>query len=267
LKIEEHKTQKSQNNSETWFSYENSDETLIISLVQNWRDMWLDLMQRNQYSEDLAQDMESCMCVIFLRTARSKKSELAQKVLAMIDPNARWFQSWTNHVATHNYLVSLLCKKDRDLMILSELWIRIQTFQEDNRNPPNYAVQLHSISIFSIMICRTRVSQFPWDIINQKITTQNVTVLIDEMLDLFLRVVVSLSMSNSNNNATNNNCSDGLKMTIFDGIEAILEGSRSSGSKFDSERRFCKVRSILQQDVTGDKIITGFLNTCRYGNF
>mmetsp|Transcript_44820 Transcript_44820/g.48511 ORF Transcript_44820/g.48511 Transcript_44820/m.48511 type:complete len:490 (-) Transcript_44820:2289-3758(-) len=273
LKIEEHETQKSQHNGETRFSYENSDETLIISLVQNWRDMWLDLMQRNQYSEDLAQDMESCMSVIFLRTARSKKTELAQKVLAMVDPNARWFQSWTNHVTTHNYLISLLCKKERIVMILSELWIRIQTFREDDKNPPDCAVQLHSISIFSIILCRTRVSQFPWDLINQEITTQNVTTLIDEILDLFLRVVVFLSMSNSNNTAVNKNCSDGLKMTIFDGVEAILEGSRSS-DRVDSERRFCKVRSILQQqDVTGDKIITGFLNTCRkkntcrYGNF
>ena len=267
IKVEE-KSQKTQHiNREshglTLLSPEKFHETLIVSLVQNWRDMWLDLMQRNQYSEDLAQDMETCMIMIYLQNAPSKKSALAQKVLALVDPNARWFQSWMNDVATIDHLISLLCMEERDSIILSELWIRIQTFPEEdnNENPSNYAFQLHSISIISITLCRTRLSHFPWDVINQKNTcTENFTTIIDEMLDLFLRVVVSLSIANNNTTATNNDFSNELMITILNGVEAILEGSRRDNNS-DFERRFGTVRSILQQEVTTeDKTITRFLN-------
>lgn len=270
IKVEENNLKKQNNNRESQgllSSSENIDETVVVSLVQNWRDMWLDLMQRNQYSEDLVQDMESCMFMIYLRNAPSKKSALAQKVLALVDPNARWFQSWMNHVATIDHIISLLCMEERDSMILSELWIRIQTFPEEdnnNKNPSNYAFQLHSISILSITLCRTRLSHFPWDVINQKrnvTCTENFTTIIDEMLDLFLHVVVSLSMlANSNTTLTNNDFSNELKITILNGVEAILEGSRCDNNS-DFERRFGNVRSILQQEaITGDKTITRFLN-------
>ena len=261
-----------------------SDFTLVASLVQNWGDMWLDLMQRDQYLEDLAQEMEQCMFSLFLRSDdSSKKSCMAQNILALVDPSAKWFQSWTNHVLTNDHLVSLLCSSsERDTtVLLPDLWIRIQTFPDNNGNNLNNNTPflLHSIAIISIALCRTRLSQFPWEALTTKstvpgdfkITTtrrninninNNFRTAIDEMLDLFLRVVGFVSLPD-NNSSSNNNCSndDDLKITVLDGVEAILAGSHNNNdNNSDFDRRYGKVTSSLQHlDVTGDKIVSRFL--------
>ena len=265
--------------------------TLVLaSLVQNWRDMWLDLMQRDQYSDDLAEEMEKCMFSLFLRTDDSSKNScLAQKLLALVDPSARWFQSWTNNVLTNDHLISLLCSScnERDtMMVLPELWIRTQTFPDNNNNgsnnlDDNATFLLHSIAIISIALCQTRVSQFPWEVITTKTTVpedlkitrttqmnsmniDNFSTAIDEMLDLFLRAVVFVSQpdndnDNNNDKNKNKNCSnDDLKITILNGVEAILAGSHNNSADFD--RRYGKVTSSLEhQDITGDKIVARFL--------
>lgn len=147
-------------------SGENSEDEcrLVVSLVQNWRDMWLDLMQRGQYCEDLADEMEVCMLLVFLRCVGSTGdsnlswSNVAQESLAMIDTPSRWFQSWTDHVASNRQLCSLL---NTTTMLLPDLWARIQSFPITT-DPSVFALELQAISILSITLSRTRVSQFPW---------------------------------------------------------------------------------------------------------
>lgn len=248
-----------QQNDDTHILSDNnsSDEVLVGALVQNWRDMWLDLMQRNQYYEYLAQDIEQLMFMIFLQSPRTDEIALAQKILAMIDPNARWYHSWTNHVVTNDHLLSLLlARKDGVLTALSELWLRIQLpLPESDKNPSNYALQLHSISIFSITLCRIRLLRLiPWVNFNEENATKGVATTIDEMLDSFLRVIVSLHECST---ASSSNCSGELKITVLNGVESILEGTRYS-YKSDFDQRCHKVRFALRHI----EVMKSFVNRC-----
>jgi hypothetical protein len=246
-----------------------SQSTVVVSLVQNWRDTWLDLMQRDQYSEDLAEEMEKRMFELFLRPGSCKVSLMAQKVLALIDPSTAWFQMWLNHVRTNDHLVSLLRSSESDTELLPELWMQVRTFGDTGeRNVNNAPYQLYSIAMLSIALCRTRLSQFPWDAFTNSNSPEdlettnrsndsmnNIRTAIDEMLDLFLRVVAYICLDAN----INNDCSNAdLKRTVLDGIEAILAGSHNDNSEVN--RRYKKVKSRLQeQDIASDKVLDRFL--------
>ncbi len=225
---------------------EASLNTIVISLVQDWKDMWLDLMQRDQYSEELAGDMEKQMLELFVGPPGCKVSTLARKELALVDPSAKWFHSWTYQVQTHDHLISLL----RDAKALPELWTQMQTFRNIfERTLDDTLSELHSTAIVSIVLCRSRLSHFPWDsLINPNLPKDSETTVIDEMLELFLNTINFLSNADKNE-------SD-LTLTILDGIETILAGSQS-----EADRRHQKVITILQeQTVTRNNAARRFLN-------
>lgn len=238
---------------------ETSQSTVVTSLVQNWRDMWVDLMQRDQYSVDLAEKMEKCMFALFLRPGSFKMTRMAQKVLALIDPSATWFQSWENQILTNGHLVSLLRSSESDTKILPELWTQIRKFRDtDEINVENVPYQLYSIAILSIALCRTRLYQFPWDAFTKSNSREelenrmnNFRTVVDEMLDLFLQVVDFVSLDDESNDGSSN---ADLKITVLNGIEAILAGSHDDNdSEFD--RRYRQVKSSLQeQNRATDKV-------------
>merc|ERR1711865_150340 len=117
-------------------------------------------------------------------------------------------------MGTNDHLMGLLlARKDGVLTALSELWLRIQLpLPEYDENPSNYALQLHSISIFSITLCRIRLLRLiPWVNFNVENATKGAAATIDEMLDSFLRVIVSLHECST---ASSSNCSGELRRKV-----------------------------------------------------
>lgn len=238
-----------------------NQKIIVISLVQNWRDMWLDLMQRDEYSEDLAGDMEKLMVELFLGPGSCEVSVLAKNVLASADPSATWFQSWANLVPTHDHLLSLLSDSQSDAKILPELWTQIRTFRDiGGRNVDDALCQLHSTAILSITLCRTRIFKFPWDaLINSNSTGESFRSVIDETLDFFLYAVVFVAIDELNN--TESTRADLIITTVLNGIEAILAGSRNDTDS-DVDRRYRKVKSSLEEKTAiRSNTVRHFLDT------
>lgn len=248
---------------------ETTQSSVVVALVQNWRDMWLDLMQRNQYSEDLAEEMEKLLFKLFLKPGSCKMSRIAQKVLALVDPSAAWFQSWTNHVMMNGRLLSLFRTSEGDTKILPECWTYIRSFPDTGDNDvDDIPFKLYSTAILSAVLCRTRVSQFPWDALTNANPTECLEVTkqsnegindfrtsIDEMLNLFLNVIAHILLKHTSDNDCSN---DGLKITVLNGIEAILAGSHDFESEFN--RRDRKVKSFFQtQNIFYDKDVDQYL--------
>lgn len=240
---------------------ETSQCTIVASLVQNWSDMWLDLMQRDQYMEELAEPIEKYMFELFLRPGSYKMSRMAQKILGLSDPSAKWFQSWVNHVQTSN-LISFF----RSSNVLRELWTRSRTFQDNSgRHTDSAPFQLHSIAVLSITLCQTRLSQFPWDAFTNSKSPEDLEIMttrnncrpaIDEILELFLRAINFVSL---NENRVDDLDNTALKITILDGIEAILSGSHNLNES-EVDRRYTMVKSSLQdQAKASDRIVDHFL--------
>jgi len=244
--------------------------TIVISLVQNWRDMWLDLMQRDQYLEECAEKMEKSMFRLFLRSGSCKTLQLAQKVLALIDPCAYWFQSWVTLIRTNERLISLLCGSENETKILFDTWNRVRSFFENGGSNTNETpFQLYSVAILCTMLCKTRISQFPWDSITSSDCAEDpdtkrgnknankIQTAVDEMLDLFLKVFAFISVDG---NAHDEHASTNLKRTVLDGIEAILAGSRNNTESVVN-RRYEKVKSSLkEQNVARDTTVDYFIN-------
>ena len=84
--------------------------------------------------------------------------------------------------------------------------------------------------------------------------TKGVAATIDEMLDSFLRVIVSLHECST---ASSSNCSGELKITVLNGVESILEGTRY-GYKSDFDQRCHKVRFALRHI----EVIKSFVDRC-----
>eukprot|EP00536_Pseudo-nitzschia_multiseries_P009500 jgi/Psemu1/23335/gm1.23335_g len=273
------KTVQSEHLCETQDRGDTHDEyCLVASLVQNWRDMWLDMMQRDQYSKVLAEDTEKCMFSLFLRNDPSNKwFYLTRKVLACVDPGARWFHSWTYHVQTNDHLILLLCNPEHEKTVLSDLWIQMNNVFSDvpSFDSDKASVSFLSTAVVSIILSRTRLSRFPWEGLAQSITLEdkatpalwnanldNFRATIDKMLDLFLRAVVFLSLGDQKTSSDSN---DAWKTTILDGVEAILAGSNgndSNSNNSDFARRYSMVTSTLRdKDADGDKAVTRFLQS------
>ena len=81
-----------------------------------------------------------------------------QEILALLDPCARWFQSWTDHLGSNQRLISLMSDQTN---ILPDIRMRIERCP-DSGDIPSLARFLHSLSVFAVTIDSTRVSQFPW---------------------------------------------------------------------------------------------------------
>jgi len=228
--------------------------SVVVSLVQNWNDMWLDLMQRDQYSEELTEEIEKILFLLFIPPGSCQISRVAQKALSLIDPNATWFRSWVNHLRSSDHLIALLRGSENDTNILLEWWMQIQNFRNSGEMSCSL-VQLHSIAILSISLSQTRVSRFPWDSITKPSSLNDVKSaqpngggmethqkVIDEMLDLFLYVMNdSIFYVNSKDNYFQNS---ELKRTILNGVDAIFA---TSNYDIDSEcaRRYRLMKSSL----------------------
>lgn len=152
---------------------------LVVSLVQTWRDMFLDLMQRDQYCEDLVEEMEVCMLVLFLRSVACRNhststttSSIAQEDLAMIDTESRWFQSWIDHISSTERLTQILYTTT---YVLPDLWRRTQAFPTTT-SPSTFALELQAISILAATLSRTRVSQFPWGSLTNASTVTSINI-------------------------------------------------------------------------------------------
>jgi hypothetical protein len=151
------------------------EDNLLVDLIQNWHDMFLDVMQSGHYSRDLAENMEVSM-MFLLRNISSQPSEeeevediIPVHILALIDTQAKWFRSWADHVSPQ-YLVSLLERTE----ILPDLIVRCRIKKNDSPSQSsvsNEALRLQSVAILASIIGRTRVPLFPWYLLSQTLST------------------------------------------------------------------------------------------------
>ena len=232
-----------------YFSTENSnvDYNLFVDLIQNWHDMFLDIMQCGHYSRALAENMEVSM--MFLLRDISLQSSIGEEVsdimpvhiLALIDDQARWFRCWADHVSP-NYLVSLLERTE----ILPEIiarWHLPNDDSSDQSSVANEALRLQSVAILAGIVNRTRVALFPWYLLSQTPSTP-----------LDPKSIESLGPSTGTSAQTElkdpsiaelgaileiflNAAPDGAKVewtrTCFNVIELILRGAKKDDAIFD----------------------------------
>lgn len=246
--------------------------SLGSALVQTWRDMWLDLMLRGQYMDELAQKMEVGILLLLSDTTSSIACH-TQHVLALVDPCARWFRSWTDHFSFQSRLVLLLQQTN----VLPVLWTQIQEISRENCKPSGtaeYAIQVHALSILSIILGRTRLLHFPWGALTEG--TQDGSANLHDWKKVSMRLEKegrAPDADGSKRTATEPPLIDmtmapmlsAVKLTknpqweqvLLHGLEAILWGCKAKNLDFD--RRYAAVTSILQSKAKhGDVIALRF---------
>jgi hypothetical protein len=238
----------------------NSDSDFLFSLIKTWCDMFLDIMQRDLYSQDLVEVMEGRM-LFLLRDTSPSISNMNGTVhispvhlLALADSQARWFQSWVQSTSLEN-LLSLL----EQTSVFPDIIKRCATaLPEKNSSDDSALVQYthykQSVVMLACVLEKARVTRFPWHLFSQTpADSLNVTDLgnvtarplsnksttpnsapgskhdIDKMLDIFAKAI-SLEES--------------LEWTRICGnaLEAILSGCKGT-DKFD--QHFQRVNSEI----------------------
>jgi hypothetical protein len=197
-----------------------ADSITLICLVQNWQDMWIDLMQRDQYMEDLAESMEGSAMSIFLRG--NSEMNRPQQIMAMIDPSAHWFYCWAVSVSPQHLLHVM---KSNNSRILADIWSQLKHLDGPTSalNPAQWAIYFHLVSILAIMLVQTRVLQFPWDaLISLSPEQQTDGETQQQLLDLFCRTLQQLQKTLNDDKGDENSAT--LKETIKQGIGVLLSG-------------------------------------------
>ena len=152
------------------------DTDFFVALIQNWRDMFLDLLIRDRYMQYEARE------TTFLLLLRNMDIPSRQRdddgfshnfsfapvhVLAVVDPLAKWFEAWVRHI-TPRHLVYLLEKTSivPDLLGRAQKLFTNDTPTEKDFETNQYPVvrtsQLQAVAILSHILCKTRVTLFPW---------------------------------------------------------------------------------------------------------
>jgi hypothetical protein len=177
------------------------DDPKLLLLLQTWRDMWLDLMQRGLYYQDLAEDMEISVLLLMRDLSVSSLVEeavveeepnatrhngavlvpvLPAHVMAMIDTRALWFHSWTSQVSTQR-LVILLERSG----LFPEIWGRCFAMMPCNDSSTlgvvlKDALALSSLAMVRAILVKTRVALFPWHLLgnipNPPLSTKDIAV-------------------------------------------------------------------------------------------
>jgi hypothetical protein len=140
----------------------------FIRLMQNWRDMFLDLMQRDRYV--VTNEAMETNFLNLLRTIISRPNHSIQPchILSLVDPRAMWFQSWVQNVAP-KHLVYLLEKNSGvlpDLLRRGRANNNIPETSKELAAPVVHATRLQAVSILSHILCKTRVALFPWNLLS-----------------------------------------------------------------------------------------------------
>jgi hypothetical protein len=134
----------------------------FVCLIQNWRDMFLDLMQRDRYVQSEA--MEKDFLLLLRTMSRPNHAIQSFHILALVDPLATWFQSWVQHIAP-KHLVYMLEKNSGILPdLLAHIRANVRETSKELTAPIIQASQLQAVAIFSHVLCKTRVSLFPWNL-------------------------------------------------------------------------------------------------------
>lgn len=196
----------------------------MFDLIQNWHDMFLDMMLRDQYSADVAKNIEST----FLRCLESSHPEAATtgqddgtritpaQILALIDPQAHCFATWIHHISPQ-YLVGQLLDQRQ---LLPVLWKRCcaRGSQKLSSN-----LRWHSLSILTFILIKTRVALFPWNLLLVEETNDNpsnIAAAKRQVLDLFLESILSQESGQP----------EWRRCVCCNAIDTILSGSGSDTS-------------------------------------
>lgn len=146
-------------------------DSFICELIENWHDMFLDLVQRGHYDKDLVGKMELNM-ILILKGRPTNPSDTESSsgiglvhILALIDPLARWFRGWTDLVSPQ-HMVSLLERTGLVACLLNRSYLPTSESQDDI-SVANDALRMQSIVILSSILGRTRIVHFPWHLLQQ----------------------------------------------------------------------------------------------------
>jgi hypothetical protein len=145
----------------------NSDSNFLFSLIKTWCDMFLDIMQRDLYSQDLVEVMEGRMLFLLRDTSPSIYNISPVHLLALADSQARWFQSWVQSTSLDN-LLSLL----EQTAVFPDIIKRCATaLPEKNSSDDSallqYAHYKQSAVMLACVLEKARVTRFPWLLFSQ----------------------------------------------------------------------------------------------------
>eukprot|EP00934_Nitzschia_sp_Nitz4_P004026 Nitzschia sp. Nitz4//scaffold62_size106224//38758//40146//NITZ4_004351-RA/size106224-processed-gene-0.28-mRNA-1//1//CDS//3329555841//4016//frame0 len=150
------------------------NRAFFVRQVQTWREMFLDLLQRNEYSSHSEGILEigvsyllwlrSYPCKSFLQNMSTNLLSPTQ-CMALVDPRADCFESLAQRV-TPSHLISVLTLTGLFVDIVaccqsSPPWTIVDSEASTQMDPSLY---MYSLAILSLTLEKTRVSLFPWDL-------------------------------------------------------------------------------------------------------
>ena len=259
------------------------NDSLLTVIVQTWHEMWLDLMQRGVYSEQLAGDIEATM-LLWLQdfsfgeqaiSVESAEPFPSHAILALIDPIATWLFSWTRLVSPQRLI--MLIERTGILPSILKRCARttapLRPRESDGSSSDhrlsilNRAIHLHSIAALRALIVRTRVSHFPWLLLSSESPLESQPMSISDFatksasISLAIRDGTGESVENetSDISPTDEQLRDILEIFLValeemkddmwvklcgDAIEAILFRSSSQPNPFEIKNIEHRIQSI-----------------------
>lgn len=137
----------------------------LLDLLINWHDMFLDLMQRDQYDKGAISEMESTYVIVLSSTDEVAGVQPLQ-ILALVDPRASGFGSWVHFLSPLD-VVELISRGN----ILSIMWQRAVAEDEsshitEQQQKLHRTLRWYSLSVLTYILMQIRVSLFPWNLID-----------------------------------------------------------------------------------------------------
>jgi hypothetical protein len=250
---------------------------VVSALIQTWHEMWLDLMECDDYIDESATAIGVGMMLVISCGTVAHLAFYANQVMSLMDPCAGWFQSWVYRISPQEQsrLVQLL----RETHLLSSSWARVQNSESTDRSPLSdtalRAVQVQALSILCICVGAIRLSSFPWDTLQY--STQGASEILRPWKKLERRIRVNNPTYHDNDITLpdlNSNVDEMMKVILgafegtgcrqfegilFQGLDALLWGCRTMDLDFD--RRWALAVGVLERksDLGGDESGLRFL--------
>jgi hypothetical protein len=231
----------------------------LLDLIINWHQLFLDLMQRDHYVPGEISAMESTL-VNLLSSSSSASSNgeatvvlLPFQILALVDPRASGFASWIYHRSPCD-IVELLQRDN----ILSLVWERVFAMDlphltKDQERINNVVVRWYSLSVVTHVLMQTRVSLFPWYLLENGGSRSGETLRL-QLMDRLLEEIASL-YSHPTMEWKLEICYAGTE-TILSGIDGTeLETAKDRVAKFCSRSPPVAVEVIRRIDRIVERVI------------
>lgn len=201
---------------------DDTDADLLFVLIRTWSDIFVDLIQRGVFMEDLVGTTESTMLGLLAddskhhiaTSTRDIRFSTAQ-VLALVDTHANWFRGWVRCTSPGN-LLNLLEKTSILPTIISRCCSNGRMAESGGDSMAiQSALRNQSLFILASIVEKARVSCFPFHLASSFFGGNEIHV--EKLIDIFLQ-----SFATEESNITLQVCSSALE-DILSGCSGIRD--------------------------------------------